>query len=133
MGRPARHPFKSSSIALNRSNAASRSALLSAAMMPGAGRLALSSRASSLSQLLPDGPLAFEHALEIEAHGASERAGSARGFHFQARTLSPLTRLNSPALAVTRVAPRLRAWAAIRRSSGPMGVPASSRAARMSA
>jgi len=53
--------------------------------------------------------------------------------HFQASTFRPLTRLNSPALAVTSVAPRLRAWAAMNRSTGPMGVPVASNAARISA
>jgi hypothetical protein len=44
------HDFRSSSMVENCSNAASRSATISVAMMPGAGRLALSSRASSFSQ-----------------------------------------------------------------------------------
>ena len=42
--------FKSSAIVANCSSAASRSATMSAAMISGAGRLALSSRASSFSQ-----------------------------------------------------------------------------------
>ena len=42
----------------------------------------------------------------------------------------PDTRSNSRVLLVTSVAPRLRAWAAMRVSSGPMGMPRSSREAR---
>ncbi len=44
------HFFKSSAMVANCSSAASRSSVISWAMIPGAGRLALSSNASSLSQ-----------------------------------------------------------------------------------
>jgi hypothetical protein len=54
MGGPTRrvlpHFFKSSAMVANCSKAASRSSVISGAMISGAGRLALSSRASSFSQ-----------------------------------------------------------------------------------
>jgi hypothetical protein len=46
-------------------------------------------------------------------------------------TFSPRTRLNSVALAVTIVAPKVRACAAIRRSFGPIGFPKASSSTRM--
>ena len=49
----------------------------------------------------------------------------------QFSTFNPRTRLNSAALAVTIVVPKLRAWAAIRRSFGPMGFPEASNSTRM--
>ena len=53
--------------------------------------------------------------------------------HFQLLSLRPSTRSNSLVFAVTSVAPRLRDWAAMSKSSGPMGVPFASKSARMSA
>ena len=50
----------------------------------------------------------------------------------QSAVFSPGTRWNSLALFVTKVTSRETAWAAISRSMAPMGVPAFSRAARIS-
>lgn len=54
--------------------------------------------------------------------GAYQRDQSFRG--------KPGTRVNSFVLLVTSVLPRLKAWAAISMSSGPMGVPLDSNAVR---
>ena len=52
-----------------------------------------------------------------------ERGGLPDAAHIRAQfsIRSPGTRPNSPGLLVTRVAPTLRAWAAMRRSLAPMG------------
>lgn len=50
----------------------------------------------------------------------------------QSSTCNPGTRRNSPRLFVINSVFKLRAWAAINVSSGPMGVPASSSRDRMS-
>src|SRR5882724_4336511 len=55
-----------------------------------------------------------------------------RGQMSQFSTRSDLTRENSRSLSVTRVQPSARAWAAIRRSLGPIGRPLRSRSARSS-
>lgn len=75
-----------------------------------------------------DGMTVLNHKLQ---HGARMTLGI--DGYLKTSSLSPSTRLNSPAFAVTKVAPKLRACAAMSRSSGPMGVPAVSKAARMSA
>ena len=65
----------------------------------------------------------------------AQRAGMScarNEFYVQFSTRSFGTLENSAALFVTRVRSRQRAWAAIRVSRGPMGVPLRSSAARIS-
>ncbi len=67
----------------------------------------------------------------IAIDGANQVAGaSLQRSRIQSSTRSPGTLLYSLVLWVTRVAPRLSAWAAIRRSIGPIGWPWFSSSAR---
>ena len=94
-------------------------------------------RQSSQSADAPPSPTAFcrsRGAIHLElkkVRHLQKRTGIMNGVYFHARTFRPLTRLNSRAFPVTRVASRLRAWAAMRRSNGPMIAPFASKSARI--
>jgi hypothetical protein len=78
-------------------------------------------------QLNRDYPL-FAGALQSSLGGSATESQGTN--YLQSSTCSPRTRWNSLPLLVIKVAPRLSAWAAIRVSRAPIGVPELSRAAR---
>src|SRR5262245_9378594 len=101
----------------------------------------------SLEAPLPPGHRFRQHAEDLPHHGdAHERGvaahvegrrdlddvGGRAGGAVQSSVFSPGSRLNSAMFAVTSTAPRRRAWAAIRRSYGPIGVPLRFKSARRS-